>query len=54
MTKTQPHADEASPRSDFYLPGMATLSDRVGSIEQFLTSVYRVHRFRGGVTARSE
>ena len=54
MTKTQPHAEETSPRSDFYLPGMATISDRVGRIEQFLTSVYRVHRFRGGVTARSE
>ena len=54
MTKTQPHADETSPGSEFYLPGMATVSDRVGRIEQFLTSVYRVHRFRGGVTARAE
>lgn len=54
MTKTQPHADETSPRSDFYLPGMGTVADRVGRIEQFLTSVYRTHRLRGGVTARSE
>ena len=54
MTKTQPHAEETSPRSDFYIPGTAMLSERAGKIEQFLTSLYRVHRFRGGVTARSE
>ena len=54
MTTTQTHAAESNPRSDFYVPGAAALSDRAGRIEQYLTSVYRVHRFRGGVTARPE
>lgn len=39
---------------DFYAPGTAVASDEPGRIERFVNAVYRVHRFRGGVTARRE
>lgn len=39
---------------DFYAPSTAVISDEPGRIERFLTQLYRVHRFRGGVTARPE
>ena len=39
---------------DFYAPGTAVATDRPGRIERFVNAVYRVHRFRGGVTLRAE
>ena len=54
MTKTQQHADESTVRSDFYIPAAAGVADRTGRIEQFVTELYRLHWFRGGVTARAE
>lgn len=39
--------------SDFYVPATALASDAPGRIEQFLTGLYRVHRFRGGVNLRT-
>ena len=54
MSETLRHDDGSSGPLDFYVPGTAVASDRTGRIERFLTSLYRVHRFRGGVTARTE
>lgn len=54
MTTTQPRDDDTTGRSVFYAPATAVASDRPGRIERFLTELYRLHRFRGGVTARSE
>lgn len=46
---TQAHDDR-----DFYTPATSITSAVPGRIERFLTSLYRVHRHRGGVTFRSE
>jgi|GEM_PF-6539231 len=46
----QAHRDDRS----FYTPATSIVSDAPGRIERFLTSLYRVHRLRGGVFARSE
>lgn len=50
MTPTQ---HDTSVR-DFYAPGTAVATDDPGRIERFVNAIYRVHRFRGGVTARRE
>ena len=50
MTPTQ---DNISVK-DFYAPGTAVASEEPGRIERFLNAIYRVHRFRGGVTFRAE
>lgn len=39
---------------DFYAPGTSVSTDETGRIERFVNALYRTHRFRGGVTARSE
>ena len=54
MSETQHSDDGTIGIVDFYLPGTAVLSERAGSIERFLTDLYRLHEFRGGVTFRSE
>lgn len=48
-----PTHDNTSVR-DFYAPGTAVASEKPGRIERFVNAVYRVHRFRGGVTLRPE
>lgn len=39
---------------DFYAPATAVTTDEPGRIERFVNRLYSVHRFRGGVTVRSE
>lgn len=39
--------------SAFYVPATALSSDEPGRIEQLVTDLYRVHRFRGGVNLRT-
>jgi hypothetical protein len=54
MSETQHSDDGQSGIVDFYVPGTAVLSERAGSIERFMTDLYRRQRLRGGVTFRSE
>lgn len=50
MTTTQ----NSTETSAFYVPGTAVTSDGPGRIERFVTDLYRLHRFRGGVNLRTE